>query len=76
MNGAATRSEHRNRGPVVGVVLTSPYPLARVTGIGRFVQDLVRFLGLEGIKAEVVSPAAMASFREPCTGPRNRSETS
>ena len=59
MNGAATRSEHRNRGPVVGVVLTSPYPLARVTGIGRFVQDLVRFLGLEGIKAEVVSPAGV-----------------
>ena len=42
---------------VKGVFLTAPYPLSRVTGIGRFVRDLSRFLESSGISVQVAHPA-------------------
>jgi len=49
------REDRRDRG-VGTVFITSPYPLSRVTGIGRFVRDLSRFLEEAGIRAQIANP--------------------
>jgi len=43
------------------VFITCPYPLSRLTGIGRFVRDLIRFLEPLGISASLACPAEFKS---------------
>ena len=63
-------SESRLRGKlpvcnrVRGVFFVAPYPLSRITGIGRFVRDLRQALQSEGIWSHVAYPAG-DSMAEP-----------
>ncbi len=60
--------EARKRSGVNSVFLTTPYPLSRVTGIGRFVQDLSRFLEPAGIRVQVAHPAQGLEDPSPSDG--------
>ncbi len=57
MSQAEAAAESRKPPHVSSVFLASPYPLSRITGIGRFVRDLSRFLEQAGVRVHVAHPA-------------------
>lgn len=63
----AAREEWRHRA-VGGVFIATPYPLSRLTGIGRFVRDLSRFLEDAGIRVQIANPARAPEEPPPSNG--------
>src|SRR2546427_12721695 len=47
---------HKTRSNSESVLFVSPYPIHRITGIGRFVLDLSKKLSAQGFETTVLSP--------------------
>lgn len=55
---------HKTRSSSESVLFVSPYPIYRITGIGRFVLDLSKKLSAQGIDTMVLSPKGEHRERE------------
>jgi len=65
MSDSRLRGQLPVRNRVRGVFFVAPYPLSRITGIGRFVRDLRQALQSEGIWSHVAYPAGDSTAEPP-----------